>query len=367
MIDVPKKSRKVAYLIEVDSGSRGERAFERGPFILLPRPVARVAEEGARRRDARQQSEDPPRSDLRARRARAAARGTGSRSGARRQPARPRRSHPLRRRARGRRRPRHHHHRRHRRRDQRSGREGEARGDALRRRHPRPARRARAGRAVPLLPEGDVRPGRVRRARAHRRSASLPLFQEQLASRDAAFRRLAIEGIVRAGDAKAVANIEMATAGESDSSAQLARAFASQRASNRGLDTIVMRVNDDVLYEQAMGYLVELGPGIAAPLSQHLKDPNARVRERIAQVLGLIGGKDAQSRARRHAARSGRQRGARRRARPRAHPHHRIHASARDALAARASACARQAEPDPEPASRRARALSSIRQDISSA
>jgi HEAT repeat protein len=86
----------------------------------------------------------------------------------------------------------------------------------------------------------------------------------------------------------------MSTAGESDRSAQLARAFASQRASNRGLDTIVMRVNDDILYEQAMGYLVELGQGIAAPLAMHLKDPNARVRERIAQVLGLIGGKDAQ-------------------------------------------------------------------------
>ena len=39
---------------------------------------------------------------------------------------------------------------------------------------------------------------------------------------------------------------------------------------------------------------MELGPGGAAQLARHVKDPNARVRERIAQVLGLIGGKDAQ-------------------------------------------------------------------------
>ena len=120
MIDVPKKSRKIAYMIEVDSGSRGERAFERGPFIAAA-AIAGVAEEGTRRRDARRQSEDPPRSDLRARRARAAACGTRGRSRDRRQHARSRRSDPLRCHARRRRRPRHHHHRRHRRRDQRSG------------------------------------------------------------------------------------------------------------------------------------------------------------------------------------------------------------------------------------------------------
>ena len=38
-----------------------------------------------------------------------------------------------------------------------------------------------------------------------------------------------------------------------------------------------------------MSYLVELGPKVVAPLSEHLKDPNPRVRERIAQTLGLIG------------------------------------------------------------------------------
>jgi HEAT repeat protein len=87
----------------------------------------------------------------------------------------------------------------------------------------------------------------------------------------------------------------VATMGESDRSTQLARAFALQRASRRGLDTIVMRVSDNTLYEQAMGYLVELGPEIAGPLSNHLKDPDPVVRERIAQVLGLVGGQAART------------------------------------------------------------------------
>ena len=116
---------------------------------------------------------------------------------------------------------------------------------------------------------------------------------EQLTSRDAAIRRLAIEGIVRAGDTKAIANIETATAGESiGRRSSRARSRRGARRSRARHDRHARERR--MLFEQAMGYLVELGQGIAAPLSMHLKDPNARVRERIAQVLGLIGGKDAQ-------------------------------------------------------------------------
>ena len=37
--DVPAKSKRVAGIIEVEGGSRAARAFEQGPFILLPRPA----------------------------------------------------------------------------------------------------------------------------------------------------------------------------------------------------------------------------------------------------------------------------------------------------------------------------------------
>jgi HEAT repeat protein len=119
--------------------------------------------------------------------------------------------------------------------------------------------------------------------------SSLSLFQEGLADRDPIIRRLAIEGIVRTHDQAALQAIDVATAGESDNSTQLARAFALETAGKRGLDLLVSRLGDDILHDQAMGYLVELGPRIVTPLSLHLKDPNARVRERIAQAMGLIG------------------------------------------------------------------------------
>ena len=41
------------------------------------------------------------------------------------------------------------------------------------------------------------------------------------------------------------------------------------------------------------GYIVELGPRIIPTVAEHLKDPNARVREHIAQALGLIGDRSA--------------------------------------------------------------------------
>jgi HEAT repeat protein len=295
MVDVPKKSKRIAYVIEVDGGSRAERAFARGPFILLPRPSPEPLKKGlaGAMRDANEQIRleatytlgalVPPS---------AGADAEGALAANLRDP------------------------------------NGHIRLAA--------ARVAGAVRATSIVealvaaindPEdkvklaamrscGDLRDARAVRAldeqyRFYKTgpmaraafdglariadSQSLPLFQENITSRDPAIRRLAIEGVVRAGDPKAVAAIEMATAGETDRSTQLARAFAMQRAQQHGLDVIVMRVNDDVLFEQAMTYLVELGPSIAGPLSDHLRDPNPIVRERLAQVLGLLGGPAART------------------------------------------------------------------------
>jgi len=66
-----------------------------------------------------------------------------------------------------------------------------------------------------------------------------------------------------------------------------------ETAGKRGLDLLVSRLGDDLLHDQAMAYLVELGPRTIPALTEHLKDPNPRVRERIAQALGLIGDKTA--------------------------------------------------------------------------
>lgn len=296
MIDVPKKSKKVAYLIEVDGGSRAERAFERGPFILLPRPSPESLKKGL----AGAMRDDNPKIRLEA---------TYTLGALVPPPAGPDAEKAL---AANLRDP-----------------DGHIRFAA--------ARVAGAVRAKSIVddliaaindPEqpiklaamqsvGDIRDPRAIKALDEQfrfynkgtlaRAAfdglarigdpqSLPLFQEQLTNRDPAIRRLAIEGIVRTNDAKAIAAIEIGTAGETDRSAQLARSMATQKATGqRGLDQLVMRLSDTTFHEQAMGYLVELGPGIAAPLSAHLKDPSPVVRERIAQVLGLVGGQAART------------------------------------------------------------------------
>jgi HEAT repeat protein len=51
----------------------------------------------------------------------------------------------------------------------------------------------------------------------------------------------------------------------------------------------------DATEAQAMSYLVELGQPVAARLAGGLANGNARIRERVAMTLGLIGGEQALS------------------------------------------------------------------------
>jgi HEAT repeat protein len=287
--DVPAKSKRVALVIEVEGGSRAERAFEQGPFILLPRPSPPELKKGL----AGAMRDDNPQIRLEA---------TYALGAMVPPPAGPEAEAALAQNLR----------------DQDS---------AIRLAAARVAGAVRATtitdaliaaindpdqkiKLAALRAVGDVRDPRAVKALEEQfnyyksgtlaRAAfdglarigdpsSLPLFQQHLADRDAVIRRLAIEGIVRTKDAAALQAIEIGTAGESDNSAQLARAFALEMAGKRGLDLLVTRLADDMLHEQAMGYLVELGPRIVPALGPSLKDPNARVRERIVQTLGLIG------------------------------------------------------------------------------
>jgi HEAT repeat protein len=287
--EVPPKSKRVAYVIEVEGGSRAARAFEQGPFILLPRPSPPELKKGL----AGAMRDDNAEIRLEATYA----------LGAMVPPP--------------------------------AGPEAEASlAENLRDRDPAirlaAARVAGAVRAstitdaivaaindpdekiklAALRAVGDIKDPRGVKALEEQfnyykkgelaraaldglarigQPSSLSLFQEHLTDRDPALRRFAIEGVVRTHDKAAIDALEISTAGESDNSAQLARAFATETAGKRGLDLLVSRLSDDLLFEQSMGYIVELGPRVIAPLAEHLKDPNPRVRERIAQTLGLIG------------------------------------------------------------------------------
>jgi HEAT repeat protein len=291
MLDVPKKSKRIAGVIEVDGGSRAERAFERGPFILLPRPSPESLKTGlagamgvnnnpqirleaiytlgalvpppagpeAEKALAANLRDPDGKIRLAATRVAGAVRATSIADALIATINDP--------------------------------------DDKIKLAALRSVGDLKEPRAVKALEEqfGYYNKGTFARAAFDGLArigdrGTLPLFQERLTDRDPAIRRLAIEGIVRTGDTAAIKALDIATAGENDNSAQLARAFALEKSTGRGLDTLVMRLSDSVLNEQASGYIVELGPGIVPALIPHLKDPDPRVRERIAQAMGLIGG-----------------------------------------------------------------------------
>lgn len=124
-------------------------------------------------------------------------------------------------------------------------------------------------------------------------ASSQALFEQYASDKDAALRRRAYEGLARVGQADALARHEGTLASEGSKAAALALAFALQRGGRPGLDRLVAGLGDRALEAQAMSYLVELGPSVAAPLGVRLQDPDPVIRERLAMVLGMLGGPDA--------------------------------------------------------------------------
>jgi HEAT repeat protein len=287
--EVPAKSKRVAYVIEVEGGSRAARAFEQGPFILLPRP----SPPELKKRLAGAMRDDNPEIRLEA---------TYALGAIVPPPVGPDAEAALAENLRDR--------------DQNIRLAAVRVAGAVRATTITDALVASINdpdekiKLAALRTVGDIRDPRGLKALEEQfqyykkgtlaRAAfdgvarigspmSLTLFQEHVGDRDPVIRRLAIEGIVRTHDQAAINQLEISTAGESDNAAQLARAFALEASGKRGLDLLVNKLSDDILHEQAMGYLVELGPRIVNQLGLHLKDPNPRVRERIAQAMGLIG------------------------------------------------------------------------------
>jgi HEAT repeat protein len=123
--------------------------------------------------------------------------------------------------------------------------------------------------------------------------SSAPLFEGQTDSGYPAHRRSAYEGLARTGTAKVTApRIEGALASERDKRVRLAMSFALASA-GRPIAPVVDGVLDDDLAEQALEYLVEIGPSHAVDLAARLRDQDAVVRQHVAIALGFVGGPDA--------------------------------------------------------------------------
>jgi HEAT repeat protein len=295
LLDIPTKPKRVAGVFEVSKGSRAEAAFELGPFVVLPRAVPDTLKHGlagAMRDDwAKLRAEAtwtlgalvPPPAGPEAEQALAANLRdpeTSVRLAAARVAGAVRAS---------------------------------SLGDALVAAMNDPNEEVRVAAMRSL---GDIREERAVRALReqldhHRRGRiaraaidglarisspqSLETFNAFLGDRDASIRRSAIEGIGRVGDKVAIDALAASTAGERDSTVRLARAFALERGGGSGLGDLVRGLGSPRDADLAMAYIVEIGRPAVPGLAMLLKDPDARVRERIAQTLGLIGGDAARS------------------------------------------------------------------------
>jgi HEAT repeat protein len=120
-------------------------------------------------------------------------------------------------------------------------------------------------------------------------TTSLPLFSAQLASKTAALRTIAIEGLARSGDRSQLPAIQAVTDKELEGSVSLAGSFAMVLLANAPTDQVSDALGRPRLREQAKRYLVEIAPGRTGTFTHQLLDSDAQIRVDVADALGLAG------------------------------------------------------------------------------
>jgi HEAT repeat protein len=123
-------------------------------------------------------------------------------------------------------------------------------------------------------------------------AASRPLFKERLPDKDPYIRRAAAEGLGRSGDTSSFDALEKLVGTDESAMVRMAAAFALQKLGRNYAGRIADLMASPKVVDQGAEYLVELGPSMAPLLQPRLLEPDADVREAIADVLGVIGGPD---------------------------------------------------------------------------
>jgi HEAT repeat protein len=118
---------------------------------------------------------------------------------------------------------------------------------------------------------------------------SVPLFTAQLASKTAALRAEAIEGLARVGDASQLSAIQAVIDKERDARVTLAGAFALVLLGNGPTDQVADSLSRPRLRDQAKGYLIEIAPGRTAAFAHQLLDSDPQLRADTIDALGLAG------------------------------------------------------------------------------
>jgi HEAT repeat protein len=119
--------------------------------------------------------------------------------------------------------------------------------------------------------------------------ASIPVFRERMADKDPYIRRAAIEGLGRAGDKESLEALEKVPVTDESPTVRLAALFALQTLGRNYAGRIADAMASPKLLAQGQDYLVELGPSLTPAILPRLQEPDADVREAMADVLGMIG------------------------------------------------------------------------------
>ena len=119
--------------------------------------------------------------------------------------------------------------------------------------------------------------------------ASVEHFRDRLQDKDPYIRRAAIEGIGRTADAQSADALERALTTDESGMVRLAAVFALQKLGRNYAARLVDFMSNEKIIPQAQEYLIELGPSMSPTLVPRLQEPDANVREAVADVLGVIG------------------------------------------------------------------------------
>jgi HEAT repeat protein len=118
---------------------------------------------------------------------------------------------------------------------------------------------------------------------------SVDIFRRLLATGDPKFRRLAVEGLARAGTSADLPDLQRAAQSEKLNPVLLAFHYAALKlgAPASKPDALVASLRDSALRPLVLQYLLDLSPSIAPALADHLQDPDPETRMLLADVLGF--------------------------------------------------------------------------------
>jgi HEAT repeat protein len=120
-------------------------------------------------------------------------------------------------------------------------------------------------------------------------ASSVPAFETALGDREAAARRLAAEGLGRAGATASAPALEAALKKEKDIFARLAMAFALSRFGQSYQHRLVEGLRTARTAPQAFAYLIELSPASRRSLEPLVNDPDERLRTLARRALERMG------------------------------------------------------------------------------